>query len=1454
MAHEHCRTKRLLVLVLFLLAGCGGGPGAGSPGGSPDGAQNDASSDAAPVDTTADLDAPQEVSPDAAPEQVGTDGLSPEDLPPLPDTLETVEPVPVVTIDTPQPGFVRGTVEVTVTATGDPEVVKVRFLVDGGLLFEDDTVPYGAIWETTEFDDGDHEIAAVAFDAAGQTAEASVVVTVDNTPPDVSFLSPEPGVIQHDEVLLSVDATDNFQVDHVEFWVDSGGDAVEISEPPWELLYDGSALEAGLHTAFVSAVDAAGNETGMFMTFPVDRPPLVGFLVPALGAVVTGPTAVQAEAWDDLSLGSVALFVDGEWEAALATAGGDTYAADWIPTYEKGERLLSVIAVDSEGQETAAAVTVMVDHPVAVALQLCQGEVCSPLQAETELTGIVQLRATATDDGAAIVGVDFLVDGVPAHQDLEAPYDFPWDTAGVADGARLLEALATNALDEIGAVLVQVQVNNCDLDDDDYAATGCGGPDCDDGDAGVNPSASDLVGNDADENCDGMDGVDADGDDHASAASGGDDCDDEDPLAYPCGDDLPGDGVDGNCDGADALSCDDCEPCTADGFVGGLCIHGPYPDGAPCDDGDLCTAPGTCQDQLCPVGPLVDCDDGDPCTEDGCAPETGCHHLPLDGTPCGAGTCQQGICCVPACGGKECGPDSCGGFCGGCPCDGCGESETVCSEEGICVLPSDGDLAELGIRILGPDAQGWGQFLAGQVSVTGMAVGGPEEILWETDQGASGSVLPGGLFWATGAVPLVQGDNVVTVIAVKGQETASDTLVLTYNPAFMFGAKLDIRPGGLFVGEASTLVFRVGMGTYTNFTPSTLTLCECTADGEWLADVHVMKDDGQVSNSGDEIQQDGVYSWRKGVSPDATGTLCFRVHALVTAGYQQYDALSPVSCVEVVEHVTPAQCEAAKALHQEAKTLYDSAMGISGDPADARLAVLSWLEGADGVVASGPASDGGYGIWLRHDSGILGSLALSPEGLRGGGDGEPGPLDGPGFGGPEVRLGSRRAAALSPYHSEFGATDESLGIQTMLEQSSCPSYPSDGPLLDGQAGLAAWRRLSDHGLVAVATHGEALFMGLDDAIKASLGWHHQGSQELLWTGEEIDGAALLQGPQTCSAPSDCPPGTECVITQSTGFGPSVGGTCVDRTQRDLARGRIAMGTDRYAILPSFIERYQGQGYPDSLVYLGACRSMYNGSLGMEFFAAGARAIAGYTGYITSGFAFDQGTEFFTGLIQEHVLSGEAMPPGQEDPDNPGSGLYLLGAGNLNVYHPEIIDSSWESGELTSWLSNGDARVVSRLGGTVPIEGKYMALISTGTGYTPQCGEISQDFCIPAGKNELSFYWKFFSEEFKEWCGSSFQDTFQATLESETGQITVVDIWVDALCPPGECYNCGSQYVELSQADVSFDQGGVWATSWRKAIVDVSGFIGQPVTLRFTVTDAGDSIYDSVVLIDAVKFK
>ncbi|MFH1532163.1 MAG: hypothetical protein ABIK09_15670 [Pseudomonadota bacterium] len=765
--------------------------------------------------------------------------------------------------------------------------------------------------------------------------------------------------------------------------------------------------------------------------------------------------------------------------------------------------------------------------------------------------------------------------------------------------------------------------------------------------------------------------------------------------------------------------------------------------------------------------------------------------------------------------------------------------------------------AELGLRILGPDAQGWGQVLGGALSVTGVAMGQPDVIFWETDQGLSGYAdgLP---FWKTSKIDLVPGDNTITVTAQKGQETVTDTLILSYNPAFLFGGKLRIRPGGLFVGQSSTLVFTLSMGLYLNFEPSTLKLCECTQDGECVSDVHTMMDDGQVGTSGDEVGGDGVFSWKKTYSLDAPGRICFRAHSLVTAGYQQYTAFSPVRCVEVVDHFTPAQCEEVKALHQEAKTLYDATLANTSDPAASRQAVVDLLAGTEGVDQVGMASDGGYGVWVRYINGVLGVLNFSPAGMRGAGDSdeEYETIDAPIIGDNEIKIDSKRSTVFAPYAAEFGASDEAVFINNLLDKSECPPYIIDGPYNDNQATLMRLQRQRDYGVIALTSHGDAYFEDLSPAVKQAYGWHHGGSQEVLWTGEDLNCNNLYQGSQTCNSSGSCPAGSECIITQSSGTSSSISGICVDLKQIDVMRGRVALGINRYAILPAHIKHHQGVGYPKSMVYLGACRSLWNGSLAMEYFAAGAKAIAGYTGYVASSYAYEQGAQLFAAMIEEKKLSAIAMPnPAVEDDENPGSKLMMLGASNLNVYDAEIINPSWETGELTGWFKDGDGRVVSKLGITAPVEGKFMSLISTGMGYTVQTGEIYQDFCIPADKVEASFYWKFYSEEFKEWCGSSFQDTFQATLEAEIGQITMVDTWVDALCPPGECYNCGSQFVGLFESDVEFDVGGVWNTMWQKSLNNVMALAGQgPVTLRFFSSDAGDSIYDTVILIDTVKFK
>jgi hypothetical protein len=61
--------------------------------------------------------------------------------------------------------------------------------------------------------------------------------------------------------------------------------------------------------------------------------------------------------------------------------------------------------------------------------------------------------------------------------------------------------------------------------------------------------------------------------------------------------------------------------------------------------------------------------------------------------------------------------------------------------------------------------------------------------------------------------------------------------------------------------------------------------------------------------------------------------------------------------------------------------------------------------------------------------------------------------------------------------------------------------------------------------------------------------------------------------------------------------------------------------------------------------------------------------------------------------------------------------------------------------------------------------------------------------------------------------------------------------------------CGS----VSSSDVSFDKGGVYNTGWQSQSVDVTAQVGQSGSLTFSAGDVGDSIYDTAILIDNVRF-
>ncbi len=90
---------------------------------------------------------------------------------------------PTVSISSPSNGAtVSNTVTVTASASDNVGVASVQFQVDGNNVGSADTSsPYNLSWNTTSYANGSHTLAAVAKDAAGNSAVSSTVnVTVNN--------------------------------------------------------------------------------------------------------------------------------------------------------------------------------------------------------------------------------------------------------------------------------------------------------------------------------------------------------------------------------------------------------------------------------------------------------------------------------------------------------------------------------------------------------------------------------------------------------------------------------------------------------------------------------------------------------------------------------------------------------------------------------------------------------------------------------------------------------------------------------------------------------------------------------------------------------------------------------------------------------------------------------------------------------------------------------------------------------------------------------------------------------------------------------------------------------------------------------------------------------------------------------------------------------------------------
>jgi thermitase len=183
---------------------------------------------------------------------------------PIPDTI-----APSVAIVSPAASSsVSGLVPISVNAMDNVAVTRVELKVDGKVIASDSSGPYGFSWNSAGVANGIHNLVAVAFDAAGNSATSSTVPVnvanapaADTIPPAVAIASPKTGAVAGIVNVLS-NAFDNYGPEGITISLFIDG-KLKASGSGATLAFSWNTRKesVGAHTIQAIAKDKAGNSS-----------------------------------------------------------------------------------------------------------------------------------------------------------------------------------------------------------------------------------------------------------------------------------------------------------------------------------------------------------------------------------------------------------------------------------------------------------------------------------------------------------------------------------------------------------------------------------------------------------------------------------------------------------------------------------------------------------------------------------------------------------------------------------------------------------------------------------------------------------------------------------------------------------------------------------------------------------------------------------------------------------------------------------------------------------------------------------------------------------------------------------------------------------------------------------------------------------------------------------------
>lgn len=282
--------------------------------------------------------------------------------------------------------------------------------------------------------------------AAAVAAAVSYTASTDTQAPTVSITSPTGGTVSS-SVTVTITASDNVGVDHVELY--NGATLIASSTTaPYTFTWDTKTVADGAATLTAYAYDTKGNKgTSAGVTVTVSNAvdstaPAVSILSPTAGTVA-GSVTVSVSASDAVGVTQVDLYLG---TTLIGSRNTTPYTFTWNTTsVANGSQTLTAYAKDLAGNlGKSATVSVTVANATTTAdITAPTVSVLTPA-ANTTVTGTVTVKASASDN-VGVKSMTLYIDGVKVASSNSASVSKSWNTRKAAVGTHTISVTVKDA-------------------------------------------------------------------------------------------------------------------------------------------------------------------------------------------------------------------------------------------------------------------------------------------------------------------------------------------------------------------------------------------------------------------------------------------------------------------------------------------------------------------------------------------------------------------------------------------------------------------------------------------------------------------------------------------------------------------------------------------------------------------------------------------------------------------------------------------------------------------------------------------------------------------------------------------------------------------------------------------------------------------------------------------------